>query len=291
LIFVAYFSVRWYSLGGPIGGYQFSLLKEVASFLLGPFKLIQLVFLPFVQENLTLYFILLPIISICLVLAICIYIKRRSPTKLFYFSLFWVFITLLPTWYILSIGFDFKSSRYLYLPSVGIAWLLGHFAFLGTEKLPTRTKRLLLAVYFLFFIYSVFFLLQINKVWTTTSNRALEMKRQALSIAQQYPEGTEIFFWNVPFRFKGCNGGLPYFEPPFYRGKYLIRGYKPDYMFIDEIAGDEAKRSVHYYYVLSARRFEKTSYFQVSSERIPISVDENSNAQRIKEFLRKYSGR
>jgi protein O-mannosyl-transferase len=287
LIFIPYFVIRYLSLGTFLGGYKVGFKRAVFSVFLGIFKTIQLVALPFIQERLLMYFILLPLIALALLILIVLYIRRSRPASIFYFFLLWPLITLLPVAHVLSVGFDFRGSRWWYLPSIGISWLIAYFAF--HERYGSNKKMVAIAktACFIFFVYSCFFLVQINNVWTKASDMTRTIRAEAIRLVERYPKGSKICFWNIPDNYKGCYVGMPFLETPFYESRFIIRGYQDDYLYYSDLSKRfNIDKCDNYVFNVSDERFKKVAASYIKKYNIPRIFDNYDNKRRFKGFLR-----
>jgi hypothetical protein len=254
----AFLALRYKALGTVFGGYGFSITKQLASVIFSPFKLIQLIFLPFIQENVVLYLVLLALVSALVIVALLAFAKRSKGELFYFFPFSWIVIAVLPVINIISIGFDFKASRYWYLPAVGFVWLFSYCLF-GVSSRRNYMKRLPYIIFILFYAYSLFYCVRLDREWTRSSERLVSIGAKMTSIAKQYPAGTKVYFWNIPTNYKGLAGGAPFFEKPFYDGPYKIFGYRPDYDSIGNLSAAQLKGSVHYIYMMEGDTFVKSS--------------------------------
>lgn len=108
-----------------------------------------------------------------------------------------------------------------------------------------------------------------------------------VSIAQQYPVGTKVYFWNIPTNYKGLAGGAPFFEKPFYDGPYKIFGYRPDYDSIGSLSAAQLKGSVHYIYTLDGDTFVKSSMLFIRQHDIKRINDYDSGWHKLNMILRR----
>lgn len=284
-LYVPYFAIRFLSLGTFIGGYKLPLAESIVKAFLGPLRIFQLVFLPFVQDDLLLYFVLMPLIVVCMTAILVLYILKGKPGRFFYFSALWVVVGLLPVLNILSIGFDFRGARLWYLPSAGIAWILAYPVFVGAGKLNRALDRPIKLAFFLFVIYSAIFLIVINRDWTIASDMTRHVRAEAIRRVEALPRGSTVYFWNIPDNYKGCYVGMPYLEEPFYKTDRKIWGYQTWTTDVSEVPGPLASKDFHYMYDMSTGKFEQVSYGYVRSHALPVLTDPWINKKKFIRFL------
>lgn len=273
LMLVPYFLIRYVSLGTVLGGYPIPARDMAVNVFIGPFKTFQLVFLPFIQENLLLYFILMAVIIPCSILAVIYYSVKARPDRFFYFALSWILMALLPAIHLLSTGFDFRGSRFWYLSSIGIAWLMAYPVFAGSSKYKVNGKIIVYSLFACFFFYSAANTIQLNRGWTMASIMTRHIRAEAVKAAGNLPEGIRACFYNVPDNYKGFMVGMPYLEPPFYPKN--ITGSAP------------AGKSRYFVYDSGSGTFKSSSYYLIKNNKVPLLYDEMPNSRRFKEFLKK----
>ncbi len=287
LVLIPYFILRYFSLGTFFGGYKVGVFSAITHALFGYLRTFQLVALPFIQERILLYFILAPLIILAVLIFMVHYVKRYDPPKTFYFFLIWPLITLLPAAHLLPIGFDFRCSRFWYLPSAGISWLIAYFAFVegyGAQKKVMAASKV---AYLIFFIYSCFFLVQINNVWMKASDMTRIIRQEAIKIVERYPKGSRICFWNITDNYKGCYVGMPFLEPPFYESRWIIMGYQSDYLSYSDISKKiDVNEYDNYVYNASEGRFNRVAPSYIKRNDVPRVVDDFNNLKRFKAFLK-----
>jgi len=115
------------------------------------------------------------LIITCIIAAI----KIRKASKEISFSIFWVFVTLLPVSNIWPLS-DYMAGRYLYIPSAGFCFLVAVLLFrLNTLKVfavsPNFLKRFAKGtVVILIIFYSIFTIIR-NRVWRNDTSLWLEL--------------------------------------------------------------------------------------------------------------------
>ncbi len=286
-ILVPYFIVRYISLGTFIGGYRISPMESVINILIGPLKTFQLVFLPFIQDNILLYLILLPLVIAATGILAIIYIRRFRPAAAFYFFLLWILIGILPALNFLSTGFDLRGSRWWYFSSAGVAWALAYPVFVDAEKFNVKLRAVLKLIFVLFFIYSSFYLLRINREWVAASDMTKKIRADAVAVIEKQPKERAVFFWNMPDNHKGCYVGMPFLEEPFYKTdrKARIWGYQPGYSYIGEFSNAQLSNGAHYIYNFKTGRFDRSTPAYIRKDNIPRLRDPMTNKERFREFL------
>ena len=259
-ILAVYFIIRYISLGTFIGGYKIGFVGGLINSVLGGIRTIQLTFLPFTQENLFMYFILLPLLAAGTLYAFVVFYRANGVDPFMTFSLIFTIAGLLPVLYILPIGFNFQCSRFWYLPSIGISWMISYYL-LGKHALKERMKKIGLVIFIAFVIYNLYFLVIINRDWQKASDLTREIKRQAVAIAARYPKGSSIYFWETPDNYQGCYVGFPCLKPPFIDTGRNIRGYIDNDMwymsYMDVSKNRDIKGAAHYVYNEKKGRYVK----------------------------------
>jgi protein O-mannosyl-transferase len=290
-VLIPYFIVRYISLGTFFGGYKVKVLGAIAHAVFGYLRTFQLVALPFTQERLLLYFILMPLIILAFLVCMFQYIRKYKPSGIFYLFLLWPLITLLPAAHLLSVGFDFRGARWWYLPSAGISWLIAYFAFVESYGSNKKLAAACKVAFLVFLVYCCFFLVQINKVWTQASDMTRAIRAEAVKMIERHPKGSKICFWNIPDNYKGCYVGMPFLEPPFFDSKWTIMGYQGDYLYYSDISKRfDIDGCDNYVYDASAERFKKVSASYIKKNNVQRVTDDYNNAKRFRSFLKGFRG-
>lgn len=289
-VLILYVMLRVALFTAPFSSYPFGVKRFIANAIFGNIKTFQLLFMPFQQENLFLYFILLPLITIACAIFVSIYIKKVKPPYLFYFFLSWVIITLMPTWHILPIGFNLKASRLWYLPSAGISWIISYIIFAQGSGADKRARIISRAFLALFIIYSCYYLFLANRNFTVASDMTRELRAKAIQTAQRHPKGSTIIFANLPDNYKGCYVGFPYFFEPFYKGDYTIDSCQGIIRNIPNRSYAAPNIEGAYYYVFNykTRRFDRVSKKFFFDHEIPNLNVDNSSENQFRRFKEKY---
>ncbi|MFC1559528.1 hypothetical protein ACFL4F_00305 [Candidatus Margulisiibacteriota bacterium] len=291
-VLILYLILRYFSLGSLVRAYEFSSRDMIMRLILGPIKTIQLIFLPFRQENLIAYLIIMLLLILSLVLLIIWVAKRYKPHSFYFFSLFWVLIALLPASTILPIGFDLRGSRMWYLPSVGVSWFLSYVIFIEMWKEKRAIKLMGIGLFLLFWLYSSFFLIKANENWAKASRMSEGVKQKVINIINKYPSGTRFYFCNMPDNYNGCSVGLPYLEEPFYETDHYIRGYKGNYYFIDDLSKHEVRKGFQYFvYNDKTSEFDPSTYEFISSNKISRLNDNQYSRNMFKAYMKRVFGK
>lgn len=278
-VLAAYLIFRFIALGTFVGGYRISAAKALASVVIGPLKIFQLIFLPFIQDNFFIYFVLFPLIAVLCLCFLFWYSVRFRPKLLFNFAMTWVVIGILAVIYLLPVGFDFRGSRFWYLPSVGVAWLLSYIAF-------AQRRRWAAVLFAAFLVYSASFLLLINRDWTAASDMTLHIRSEAVSVVASLPHRARVYFWSIPDNYKGCYVGMPSLDAPFFATDRKVFGYQAWLTDIREVAGPQAKSAFHYMYDMDTGRFVRISYGYALSHSLSALKDPQTNRDKFVLFLR-----
>jgi protein O-mannosyl-transferase len=290
-VLAGYLAFRSFALHGiSLAYHHSSILRTVFSILYLPFKTVQLIFLPFIQTNLYLYFIIDPLIMLALIVFLVWYIRKFKPDKVLYLFILWAFFLLLPISPVAPIGFDFQTSRYWYGPSAGIAMLISYMVFSRRSKWG-RYKNIIITGFALFFVYNCYFLIRTNNDWQKASDISLSIKAQAMEIAAKYPKGSNVYFWDLPDNYHGCQIGMPYLEPPFVDTGRHIFGYQFSYQFIGDLKDYKVYTSPNFFYDQDSGTFKKISPRKVKEENIPRLYNDYASKNRLKAFLKEVRGK
>ena len=210
-LFIAFLIIRYAVIGEVAGNYDAAAFKhlQIKNLLLNGLRLFIRSFAPPVENVLGFFYAL--IIIIVLILSALIVLRKNKNSSSLTIFLFASFIaSLLPY---LSLGIDThgtEGERFLYLPSVFICMLIGHFIFCFINA------RVRIYVIFLVIIYCISFLFSSQKNYS----KAGKISQLTIGALQKIEGKKRLFVDSLPAE---CNGAV-IFRSGFYEA---VKWMKP----------------------------------------------------------------